>query len=176
MQSYKNLFKNLPDTAKVWIYQSSRALTDQETQQAELILGVFVREWTSHAEKVTAEGAIIYNRFIVLAVDESLVALGGCSIDSSVKTIRQLEQQFNITLLDRLTVAYREGVAIKTATQQSFINLFEQGVIHPNTIVFNNTVSTLSGFYENWEIPVSKSWHKRWLSTAKSSTALNTPQ
>ncbi len=167
MQNHKELFKNLPDNSRIWIYQSSRELTEQEAQQASALIKDFVQQWTSHSEKVVADGAIVYNRFIVLVADESFVTLGGCSIDSSMKVMRQLEQQFNTTLFDRLTVAYRENDSIKTASQAAFQNLFEQGAVNRDTIVFNNLVSTLKDFREKWETALSKSWHARMFAAAK---------
>lgn len=167
MQTHKELFKNLPDNSRIWIYQSSRELTEQEAQQASALIKDFVQQWTSHSEKVVADGAIVYNRFIVLAADESFVTLGGCSIDSSMKAMRQLEQQFNIALFDRLNVAYRDNDAIKTASQSAFQNLFEQGAVNHDTIVFNNLVSTLKDFREKWETQLAKSWHARMFATAK---------
>ena len=167
MQTHKHLFTNLPDNSRIWIYQSSRELTEQEAQQASALIKEFVQQWTSHSEKVVADGAIVYNRFIVLVADESFVTLGGCSIDSSMKVMRQLEQQFNIALFDRLIVAYRENDAVKTASQAAFQNLFEQGAVNRDTIVFNNLVSTLKDFREKWETPLAKSWHARMFAAAK---------
>lgn len=165
--NHKELFNNLPDNSRVWIYQSSRELNEQEVQQASALIKDFVQQWTSHSEKVVADGALVYNRFIVLAADESFVTLGGCSIDSSVKVMRQLELQFNTTLFDRLIVAYRENAAIKTASQSAFQNLFEQGAVNRDTIVFNNLVPTLKDFREKWETPLAGSWHARMLVSAK---------
>jgi len=167
MQTHKELFKNLPDNSRIWIYQSSRELTEQEAQQASVLIKDFVQQWTSHSEKVVADGAIVYNRFIVFVADESFVTLGGCSIDSSVKVMRQLEQQFNTALFDRLIVAYRENDAIKTVAQSAFQTLFEQGTVNQETIVFNNLVPTLNDFREKWETPLVKSWHARMFATAK---------
>lgn len=167
MQSHQQLFTNLPDNSRVWIYQSNRPLTEQETQQASALIKEFVQRWTSHSEKVVADGAVVYNQFIVLVADETFVSLGGCSIDSSVKVMRQLEEQFGITLFDRLTVTYRENGTIKTASQSNFQELFEQGIVNENTIVFNNLVPTLKDFREKWETPLAKSWHARIFSVEK---------
>lgn len=108
----------------------------------------------------------MHNRFVVLVADETSVQLGGCSIDSSVKWIQGLEQQLGITLLDRLTVAYRDGQSIKTADQNTFQQLFENRLVDENTIVFNNLVHTLQEFYTKWETPLCKSWHIRMVSAA----------
>jgi len=154
-------FKNHAPGSRVWIFQSNRELTEKEAQQAALQVQSFVARWTSHSEKVVADGAVFYNRFIVLVADESFVSVGGCSLDSSSGFIRELEQTFGITLFDRLTTAYRENGVIKTAGQHAFQQLIENGDVNSGTIVFNNLVSTLKDFNEKWEIPFAESWHMR---------------
>lgn len=151
----------LPGNSKVWIYQSSRKLIDDEAQQATRLVKDFVNRWTSHSQKVIAEGAVVHNHFIVLAADESAVAVGGCSIDSTFHFIRQIEKQFNIRLFDRTTVAYRDNGAIKTAGQQEFQEMLDKKLVNSDTPVFNNLVATADEFNRNWEIPLSKSWHAR---------------
>lgn len=154
-------FKNHAPGSRVWIFQSSREFSEAEAQQAAKLVKTFVEQWTSHSEKVVADGAVLYNRFVVLVADESLVSVGGCSLDSSSNFIRQLEQTFSITLFDRLTIAYRENGVIKTAGQHVFQQLIENGDVNSGTIVFNNLVSTLKDFNEKWEIPLAESWHMK---------------
>lgn len=166
MENHQQLFRQLPETSRVWIYQSARELSPDESQRARTLVKNFVQQWTSHSEKVLADGAVVHNRFVVLVADETSVQLGGCSIDSSVKWIQGLEQQLGITLLDRLTVAYRDGQSIKTADQNTFQQLFENRLVDENTIVFNNLVHTLQEFYTKWETPLCKSWHIRMVSAA----------
>jgi hypothetical protein len=43
---------------------------------------------------------------------------------------------------------------------QRFVN---ERKVTSETIVFNNMVNTKEDFENNWEVPVSKSWHKRFL-------------
>ena len=155
----KQLFKQLPGNARVWIYQSSRELSNTDVQQMLSRIHDFIGQWTSHSRKVIAEGAVLYNRFVVLAADESAFAVSGCSIDSSVSFIRQMEQQFSIKLFDRLAVAYRENGTIKTVDQSAFQQMIEKGVINNETVVFNNLVSTVNDFNRSWEIPLARSWH-----------------
>jgi len=152
----EHLFKQLPGNSKVWVYQSSRELNELEVQQIISLINEFVQQWTSHSQKVIAEGAVLYNRFIVLAADESAFTVSGCSIDSSIQFIKQLEQQFNIGLFDRLNIAYRDNETIKTAGQQDFQQMIDNRLVSNITIVFNNLVATVDEFNQNWELPLSK--------------------
>jgi hypothetical protein len=162
----RQIFDLLPGSSKVWIYQSSRELTEAEAIQMTGQINDFIRQWMSHSKKVAAEGAVIYNRFVILAADESAAEVGGCSIDSSVHFIRQLEQQFQISLFDRLTVAYRQNGNILTASQSEFQDLMDKGLVNQDTVVFNNLVATVNELRQNWEVPLAKSWHTRLFNSA----------
>ncbi len=95
-------------------------------------------------------------------VDEEALAAGGCSIDASTRMLKQLEQQYQVNLFDRLTIAWRnEQEVIETASRTAFESLLAKGVITDNTIVFNNLVTTKAELETNWEVPLHKSWHKQ---------------
>lgn len=39
----------------------------------------------------------------------------------------------------------------------------KQKAVSKRTIVFNNLVTNIAEFKENWEVPASDSWHSRFL-------------
>ncbi len=97
------------ENSRVWVYQADRELTDREVQQVQIQLDNFTTGWTAHNNQLLAKAEIRYNRFLILIVDESRAGASGCSIDKSVNFIKQVEKEFNINLLDRFNLAYREG-------------------------------------------------------------------
>jgi len=147
------------ENSRVWVYQSNRKLTDSEVQQVKTQLDSFTTSWTAHNNQLKAKGEIRYNRFIILMVDEGQAGASGCSIDKSVRFINQLEQQFNITLLDRFNLAYREGGEVLSAPRHDFEEMLKKGSINTDTIVFNNMVQNLSELQNKWEVPFKDSWH-----------------
>jgi len=147
------------ENSRVWVYQANRKLSDGEVAQVQTELNSFTTGWTAHNNQLKAAGEIRYSRFIVLIVDESQTGASGCSIDKSVRFINQLEQQFNITLLDRFNLAYREGAEVLSAPRRDFEELLKKGSIDTNTIVFNNMVQNLSELQTKWEVPFKDSWH-----------------
>src|SRR5271165_5421624 len=96
------------ENSRVWVYQANKKLSDNEANQMQNDLNSFTTSWTAHNHQLKAKGEVRYNRFIILTVDESQAGASGCSIDKSVHFIKHLEQQFNINLLDRFNLAYRE--------------------------------------------------------------------
>ena len=151
----------MPPNAKVWVYQSYRALTNEEATEITKAGERFISDWAAHGASLKASFEIMYNRFIVLAVDEQQALASGCSIDKSVKFIKDIEQQFNLILFDRMQVAYRKENEIVVCKLSEFEKLAEQGLINETTIVFNNMVTTKTAFDTEWEVPLKHSWHKK---------------
>ena len=147
------------ENSRVWVYQADRKLSDSETQQIQIQLDNFATGWTAHNNQLKAKAEVRYNRFLILIVDEGQAGASGCSIDKSVRFIKELEQQFNINLLDRFNMAYREGNEVLSAPRSGFEDLLKQGSINTNTIVFNNMVQDLKQLQTKWEVPFRDSWH-----------------
>ena len=148
------------EKSKVWIYASDREFTDEEARSMSSRIEKFIQNWTSHSQQVTAGFEIRYNRFLILLLDESHVAAGGCSIDSSVHFIKSLEKDYQITITDRMKFAFRQGDRIDQVSKSEFEKLLSEGIITDDTVVFNNLVASKQELDTNWEIPFSKSWHK----------------
>jgi hypothetical protein len=147
------------EKSRVWVYQSNRKLTDKEVQDIQDHLNNFTTSWTAHNNQLKATAEVLYNRFLILIVDESQAGASGCSIDKSVKFIKQIEEQFNINLLDRFNLAYREGNEVLSAPRHDFEEMLKNGIIDTNTIVFNNMVQNLNELQTKWEVPFKDSWH-----------------
>ncbi|SDK29893.1 hypothetical protein SAMN05421823_102389 [Catalinimonas alkaloidigena] len=158
-------FDQLPDTARLWVYQANRAFSPAEQQTLTVMLTQFCEQWAAHSQPLQASFRLVHDQFIVLAVDERYHAASGCSIDASVQVIRQLEQQLGISLLDRSQVAYLTDEGVQLVSLANAKALVTDGVIQPETPVFNNAVASLGDWRTSWEIPASQSWMKRFFAS-----------
>ncbi len=156
-----NSIKNIPADARVWVYQSNRNLSDAEVKIIENSGIDFIADWTAHGANLKASFDILYNRFIIIAVDEKQAVASGCSIDKSVHFVKELEKQYHLNLFDRLQVAYRKGNEIASCSLSEFEKLASQHAVNESTIVFNNMVNTKSAFDNEWEVPLKQSWQNR---------------
>ncbi len=156
-------FESLPDTARVWIYQANRSLNTQEVEEVKSNLEYFLKDWTAHGSTLKAGYEIKYNRFITIALDQSIHGASGCSIDASVHFIQKLEKQYNIDLLDKMNVSYKQGEYIAYKSLTDFKKMAKQKAVSKNTIVFNNLVTNKLEYTNHWEVPASESWHNRFL-------------
>lgn len=156
-------YKNLPNNSRVWIYQSDREFNQQEIEFIAAKAEEFINSWTRHGDDLKGSFAIKYNRFLVLAVDESFNDVSGCSIDSSVRFIQQIENELQLDLMNKMNVTFKDGDTINILKLPDFQKFAKAEKITENTIVFNNMVNTKEDFENNWEIPAKQSWHKRFL-------------
>lgn len=146
-------------SSRVWVYQSDKELNGADVNKLQEALNNFTTSWTAHNNQLKAKAEIRYNRFIILIVDESQAGATGCSIDKSVRFMKDIEQHFGISLFDRFNLAYRSGEQILSVPRHTFEELIVNKTIDSNTVVFNNMVQNLSELESKWEVPVKESWH-----------------
>ncbi|MCF8244002.1 MAG: hypothetical protein K9J37_03230 [Saprospiraceae bacterium] len=158
-----NDFQHFPPDTKVWIYQSNKPFPAEAMPELKAVVNRFAQNWVSHNNQLRAHGDVLHNRFILLAVDESQAGASGCSIDKSVHFLKQLENELGVDLFDRMTFAWKEGDDVKTANQTEFSDLFKNGEINSETLVFDNLVKTKGELEEKWLKPLNQSWHKRFV-------------
>ena len=156
-------FDKMPDTSRIWIYQSNRKLSEEEEKEISSAMDAFIEKWTAHGQRLQASYEIKYDRFIIIALDQSHAAASGCSIDASVHFIQALEKRYNIDLLDKMNVTFRQGEYITYKSLADFKKMAKDKAISSETIVFNNLVTNIGEYKDFWEVAAKESWHKRFL-------------
>ncbi|TXK71002.1 ABC transporter ATPase [Mesonia sp. HuA40] len=156
-------FNALADESKIWIYQASRSFTDVELQELEMSLKNFVDNWAAHGTGLKASFLIKYKRFIILGVDAASAQASGCSIDTSVRFIQELETKYAVDLLDKMNVTFKQGEYLAYKPLIDFKKLVKNKSVSGKTIVFNNLVNIKKELETDWEIPLEESWHNRFL-------------
>jgi len=156
-------FNSLPDTSRIWIYQCNRTFSKDELEDVKSSLNDFLKQWTAHGQNLKAGYDIPYNRFIIIGLDQSLASASGCSIDASVHFIQSLEKKFEVDLLDKMNVSYKQGEFIAYKPLIEFKKMAKARSVSKKTVVFNNLVATKGEYLENWEVPASESWHARFM-------------
>jgi hypothetical protein len=156
-------FNTLPDESRVWIYQANRSFSDKEIEEIKDRLNKFIENWTAHGSDLESGYLVKYKRFIIIGLNQNFNNYSGCSIDASVHFIQQLEKDFSVDLLDKMNVSYKQGEFVAYKTLTDFRKMAKEKAVSKNTIVFNNLVTNIAEFKENWEVPASQSWHNRFL-------------
>lgn len=162
---YKHLLDNtFQNDSRVWIYQASRLFSLGEAFEIEELLNQFASQWKSHGIPVKGAAYLFFGQFIVLLADETATGVSGCSTDSSVRLIKDIEQRFRVNMFDRTTLAFvaKEKVQLLPLAQLQYA--VDNGFISPDTLYFNNLVQTKEELETKWIIPVKDSWLTRKLS------------
>lgn len=156
---YKHLLNDDFDPgSRVWVYQSNRLFTISEALQVEEMIDQFAKNWLSHGVPVKGAAHLFFGQFVVLMADETATGVSGCSTDSSVRLIKEIETTFAVNMFDRLALAFiiKEKVQILPMPQVKYA--IEQGFITADTLFFNNIVLTKKELENNWIIPAKDSW------------------
>jgi len=156
---YKYLIDgNFHSSSKVWVYQSNRLFLLNEALEIEIMLKEFTAGWLSHGVPVKGAGYLFFGQFIVLMADERATGVSGCSTDSSVRLIKEIEQRFGVNMFDRAALAFIVNDKIELIPLPQLQYAVDHGFISKDTLYFNNLVQTKEELEANWMVPVKESW------------------
>lgn len=144
--------------SRVWIYQSSRLFSMGEALQIEDLLNTFVEQWKSHGTPVKGFATLFFGQFIVLMADENATGVSGCSTDSSVRLIKQIEDLYKVQLFERQLLAFQVKDKVQLLPLAQLQHAVDNNFITADTLYFNNLVQTKEELETNWMIPVKDSW------------------
>ena len=147
-QNFKNLFPNLPGSSRVWTYLCNRALSSKEVNEVQLELNLFTKSWKAHQKQLNASANIIYDQYVVFAVDESAAEITGCSIDAAVQCMKTLQEKISADFFNRMNVLVRVGSANKLISYNDLEN-------YRGESVFNPRIERLEQLRENWLVKIT---------------------
>jgi len=147
--------------SRVWIYQSSRLFTISEALEIEKMLNDFTVQWKSHGTPVKGAGYLFFGQFIILMADEKATGISGCSTDSSVRLIKDIEEKFAANMFDRITLAFVVKDKVQLLPMSQLQYAVDNGFISGDTLYFNNLVQTKMEIEKEWIIPIKNSWLTR---------------
>ncbi|MCS6796364.1 MAG: hypothetical protein NZ516_10430 [Raineya sp.] len=155
-------FDNLPSTARIWIYQANQSLNNHQVESMQKDWEQFLHTWQAHQKDLKAAINCFYNRFWVVGVDETFNTASGCSIDKQVNFVKGLEAKYQISLLDRSQIAFKQNENIFTIPFQEIEQAIQTGKITHETQIFNNSITQKQDLEKNWLQKVENSWLKRY--------------
>jgi hypothetical protein len=154
---------SIPDNAKVWVYPSHRKFYPNEIETIENKVKNFVENWKSSDKNFKASYKFLYNRFIVLFADDTDTPLTNLDIDASVSFILELQQEYQVELLDKMNACFKQGEFVQYKDLKDFKKLIKTRAVTAKTIVFDNLVHTKQDFDSFWEVSIEESWYRRFL-------------
>ncbi len=157
-----NLSEHIPKDfhpdSRVWIYQSNRTFTSTEATEIKLFLNEFASKWTSHGAKVKGFATVLMDNFIIFLADESATGVSGCSTDSSVKLVKEIEKKYEVDLFNRQILAFWVNGKINLIPLSELKSALDSQIISAETLYFNNTILSKKELEQNWIIILKNSW------------------
>jgi hypothetical protein len=151
-------FDQMPDYSRVWIYQADHKLSSVEEQLVRERMKSFCEGWNSHGILMPTSFELLESQILILAVDESKLGASGCSIDSSVRTLRELESKLNINLTDQGKITLKRPTGeMKVISGLGVKSKVTSGEIDLETEVINPLIRVKADLQNLWQ-PVRNSW------------------
>lgn len=151
-------FDQLPGHARVWIYQSNRTLNEKEQEIITQRLKQFCEGWNTHGNTMPTSFQILDRQILILAVDESQLGTSGCSIDSSVRVLRELESILGINMTDQGKVTLKNSSGqVNVLPALGLRGKVQSGELTLEQEVINPLVQTKADLHQLWQ-PVRNSW------------------
>jgi len=152
-------FDKLPHSARIWIYTSDRPLSNADLEILSPGLLAFTESWLVHGQPINASFDIRHNRFVILAADDQT---SGCSIDHSVRTMKDLGLRIQAEFLNRNKVTFLQGDEVFDIGTGELKKALADGLWGRASTVFNNLVDTKGDLSQHWIVPASDTWLKRY--------------
>jgi len=156
-------FEELGPESRVWVYQANRQFTADESMSVASMVRSFCEQWNAHGQALKSSFRIEKNQFVIMAVDEDYHNPSGCSIDSSVGVLRQIQAATGVDLLDRSKASFYIDGRVELIPLTELKPAFASGRLQATSIIFNTLVATKAELEGKWQIPTEKSWMAKYL-------------
>ena len=148
----------LSNDAHIWIFGISPSLDPQQSGHMLRRVEAFIDNWAAHGVPITGAAEVREGSFLVIAADEHREK-SGCSIDRMFGTLRELERELGVQILDSTRVFFRDNGHVRAAGRADFRNAADA-----ETHVFDITAERLGEVRHGaWERRAADSWHAQLL-------------
>lgn len=156
-------YESISEDAKVWVYPSSRKFYDTEIEEIENKIKYFLENWKFENENFKVSYQFLYKRFVIFFADDELSPVSNLDIDVMISFILELQSDYEITLLDKMNVCFKQGEFVQYKELKELKTLLKNKAVTEKTIVFDNLITNKFDFENYWEIPMEESWYNRFL-------------
>ncbi len=154
-------FQDLPDSARIWVYQASRALHSQEIDLISQTLTQSCQAWEAHGAPLQASFEIRYNQVIIIAVNEAMNAASGCSIDTSTRWFKSLGESLQVDFFSRDVAVIRNDQVQLLALGQIKAAV-QAGELHPSDEIITPLLQTVGQYRSTCSSKAADSYLKRY--------------
>lgn len=151
-------FSNIPEEAKIWVFPSNRKFYPQEVEKITKSVEAFLNNWKSDRNEVECSFLLKHDRFIIISANDTEYNLSLEAQDALTSFIIELEKQYEVVLLDKINVCYKQGDFVQYKDIVEFKKMIKAKGVSEKTTVFNNMITVKEELRYNWEINIMDSW------------------
>ncbi|MBC8085263.1 MAG: hypothetical protein H7Z21_18860 [Hymenobacter sp.] len=155
-------FSELPAAARIWVYQADRPLTAAEVAAVQPALRRFADEWTSHGRSLQASADILHHQFLIVGLDEAAADASGCSIDASVRFVREVEVALSVSLLEKARLAFLVDGQVILLDRRELKAAVAAGRLLAGTPYFDATVARKEALQTSFPVAAEQTWLARY--------------
>jgi|TARA_B110001452_G_scaffold86814_1_gene70994 hypothetical protein len=135
------IFKNLHPQSKIWLYISPVLIDSVTKKSISSLFNDFLENWKSHGQPVNGQLKFIKDNLLVVGADYFPNGMCGRAVDAQVRFINQINEGFNLDLLNRINIAFVEQDSIVVHNFNNLDALIKKDSVNKSTI-YCNTFST----------------------------------
>jgi hypothetical protein len=144
MQIFKHIdflekTKDFNEASQIWIYYAPSIFSETQIHLVNQNMDTFLSQWNAHKVSLEAVGMILYNQCIVLSVNKETAQASGCSVDASVRFIKELGMKIQIDFFRRDLFYILENDNIIAEDIQNLNSYFQT----------NHDANIIPPFYQN---------------------------
>ena len=146
------------DDAYVWVFGISPRLNEQQQKTLLSHVDEFLSRWAAHGRPITSARELREGSFLIIAAENDSER-SGCSIDRLFGTLKQLERDLGVQILDANRVFLRDEGRVRALPRHQFRDQADA-----STRVFDTTAEQLGAIRTGaWERAAAESWHRHLL-------------
>ena len=134
------IFDNLHPQAKIWLYLSPIKIDNDIQNNISSLFKDFVDNWKSHGLFVNGQLSFIKDNLLIVGADYFPNGMCGRAVDAQVRFVNNINEQFNLDLLNRTNIAFLKEDSIIVHNYSNLDALVMNGSVNENTI-YCNTLS-----------------------------------
>ena len=146
MQQIYNLFDGFSDDSRVWLYHANRPITPTEAIFVQENLEHFALSWKAHSTPLKAKACMLNEFIIAFVVDQTTASASGCSVDSSVRFVKELGNELKIDFFNRMNVVIADINGNRTLHPYCKLNELK------DFYYYDPLVDNLKSLKEKWKV------------------------
>jgi hypothetical protein len=151
-------FDALPDSARVWVFASDRALAGAPADTLLAAVDRFLADWKAHGVPLRCARDWREEHFLAIGVDINAENASGCSIDGLFRTLQSLQREIGAQLVGGGRVFYRVNGAVEMSNREEFAGRAKTGEVANDTPVFDTSITDAGAWRSRFEQPASAGW------------------